>query len=219
MRYFVFLLAATTGFSLAAGLAPAQTVPPEFSPPSLEDLPPAPEDDAIDVPAPAVEGEDKLAQELDKLFTELKAAEKEGEANRIAAQIQRLWLKSGSPTVDLLMARSAAAMKAEEYGLALDLLDTVTRLEPEYAEGWNRRATVYYLQENFGRSLTDIERVLALEPRHWGAISGLGIILRRLDKKEEALATFKKVLELNPMSANARKAVEDLEAETAGEAI
>ena len=207
------------GFVIAASTAPAQTVPPEFSPPSLEDLPPTPEDDAIDAPAPAVEEEDKLRQELDKLFAELKASEKEGEANRIAAKIQRLWLKSGSPTVDLLMARAAAAMKAEEYGLALDLLDTVTRLEPEYAEGWNRRATVYYLQQNFGSSLADIERVLALEPRHWGAISGLGIILRRLDRKEEALATFKKVLELNPMSTNARKAVDDLEAETAGEAI
>ncbi|MXN65325.1 tetratricopeptide repeat protein [Stappia sp. GBMRC 2046] len=219
MRYFAFLLASATGLILAAGVASAQTVPPEFSPPSLEDLPPTPEDDAIDAPAPAVEEEDKLARELDELFAELQATEKEGEANRIAAKIQRLWLKSGSPTVDLLMARAAAAMKAEEYGLALDLLDTVTRLEPEYAEGWNRRATVYYLQQNFGRSLTDIERVLAIEPRHWGAISGLGIILRRLDRKEEALATFKKVLELNPMSTNARKAVEDLEAETAGEAI
>lgn len=203
----------------AFGVAAQNALPPELSPPSIDDLVPPVENNAIDEPAPVLEPEAEAKDELEKLFADLKAAKDPALAKKIAYQIQQIWLKSGSPTIDLLMARAAAAMEAKEYGLSLDLLDTVTRLAPNYAEGWNRRATVYYLQEEFGRSLVDIERVLNLEPRHWGAISGLGIILRRLERKEEALSAFRRVLDLNPNSENARKSVEDLEVETAGEAI
>jgi Flp pilus assembly protein TadD len=93
----------------------------------------------------------------------------------------------------------------------------VSRLAPNFAEGWNRRATINYLREDYGRALVDIERTLALEPRHWGAMSGLGIILRRMGRDDEALATFKEVLKLNPTSENARKAVDALSEQFAGE--
>ncbi|MBA5777322.1 tetratricopeptide repeat protein [Stappia sp. F7233] len=201
------------------GMAQDQLLPPELSPPSLEDLPAPPENDAITDPAPALEPEQSAEKELDKLFAELQATTDDKAAQGIATKIQLIWLRSGSPTIDLLMARSAAAMEAKNYGLALDLLDTVTVLAPDYAEGWNRRATIFYLQEDFGRSLIDIEKTLSLEPRHWGAISGFAIIMRRLERPSDALQAFKRVLELNPNSPNARKAVEDLEKETAGQPI
>ncbi len=221
IRFPVLLLIAG-GFLSAAGwfgVSAQNPLPPELSPPSIDDLVPPVENDAIDEPAPAIEPEAEAKDELETLFADLKAAKDATSAKKIAYKIQQIWLKSGSPTIDLLMARAAAAMEAKEYGLSLDLLDTVTRLAPDYVEGWNRRATVYYLQEEFGRSLVDIERVLNLEPRHWGAISGLGIILRRLERRNEALTAFRRVLDLNPNSENARKLVDDLELETAGEEI
>lgn len=217
--YAIALLLGAVVLPAGTLLAQDQVLPPELSPPSLEDLPPPPDNDAITDPAPALEPEQSAEKELEKLFGDLKSATDEKAAQQIATKIQLLWLKSGSATIDLLMARAAAAMEAKDYGLALDLLDAVVLRAPDYAEGWNRRATIYYLREEFGRSLTDIERVLALEPRHWGAISGFAIIMRRLDRPRDALDAFKRVLDLHPNSASARKAVEDLEKETAGEQI
>jgi tetratricopeptide (TPR) repeat protein len=195
-------------------------LPPEAMPPSVDDLDtPTTELEAPSGPAPAIAEETEKGSELDKLFTDLAKVTSEDEAKPIVSRIQRIWSTSGSATVDLLMSRAAAAMKAKDYALALDLLDVVVRLSPDYAEGWNRRATVNYLREDFGRAMVDIERVLALEPRHWGAMSGLGIILRRIGRDGEALETFREVLKIHPISENARKAVDDLAAKAAGSPI
>ncbi len=215
MRSIILFLA----LSILAPSALAQTVePPEFDPPSLEDLPnPSVDSDPTETPGPAIQQDGQKESELDRLFQALQTAGNAEAASKISTDIQRLWLKSGSVTVDLLMARAGAALQSKDYALALDLLDTVVVLEPDFAEGWNRRATVYYLREEFGRSIVDIERVLALEPRHWGAMSGLGIIMRRLDRKDEALSIFKQVLAINPQNETATKAIEELEDETNGD--
>lgn len=199
------------------GVLPPESLPDDVVPPSVDDLD-APTTDAEppDEPGPAIPGPLDTADELTTLFARLVDAGTAEKARPVIARIQVLWLHSGSATVDLLMARAGAAMKAQDYALALDLMDMVVRLAPEFAEGWNRRATVHYLREDFGRSLVDIERVLALEPRHWGAISGLGIILRRLGRERAALAAFEEVLRIHPASENARKAVKELAARTAG---
>ena len=154
---------------------------------------------------------------LDELFANLAKSDNPKEAERIGREIQMLWMDSGSDTVDVLMSRAGKAIQADDHALALDLLDTVVILKPTYAEGWNRRATVHYMTEDFGKSLVDIERTLALEPRHWGALSGLAIIQRRLGFESEALATFRRALEVNPSLENATKAVNDLEKEAEGE--
>ena len=115
------------------------------------------------------------------------------------------------------MSRSTKALRADNHGLALDLLDVVVTLKPKFAEGWNRRATVFYMQKEYGRSLVDIERTLALEPRHWGALSGLGIIQKRLGKDEAAMETFRRALEIHPGLENARQALDALEKAAEGD--
>lgn len=210
MRLFLFLTLFCLSLLPVGG--EAQPVPPGSDEPKAEDLGTLPEAPSADEPKTRAAEE----PQIETLYRQLAAASDEDEAKRIARRIQLIWLKSGSDTVDLLMERAAIALKGENYPLALDLLDTVVTLKPDYAEGWNRRATVYYMRQDFGRSLADIERVLALEPRHWGALSGLGIIQRQLDQEKRALATFKAVLDVYPMLDTAKKAVEQLETELAG---
>lgn len=223
----VLAVALTVAFAAAiGGTAPASAqgapdvLPPEALPPSVDDLDtPTTELEAPTGPAPAITEGQEGTSELDALFADLAGVTSEDQAKPIVSRIQRIWSTSGSATVDLLMSRAASAMKGKNLPLALDLLDVVVRLAPDYAEGWNRRATVNYLREDFGRAMVDIERVLAIEPRHWGAMSGLGIILRRIGRDDEALATFRQVLKIHPISENARKAVDDLAAKEAGSPI
>ncbi|MEO9530891.1 tetratricopeptide repeat protein [Roseibium sp.] len=217
MRIFVFTLLVLLG----APSAGAQTVPdfgPEAAPPSAEDFSPLPEDLPEEGGQVVVEDTDPDEEKsrLDELFTDLAEVDTPKSAERIAREIQLIWMASGSDTVDVLMSRAGKAIQAEDHGLALDLLDAVVILKPSYAEGWNRRATVHYMREDFGKSLVDIERTLALEPRHWGALSGLAIIQRRLGFETEALTTFRRALEVNPGLENAAKAVETLEKDAEG---
>ncbi|NEV80223.1 tetratricopeptide repeat protein, partial [Rhodopseudomonas sp. BR0C11] len=97
-----------------------------------------------------------------------------------------------------LMARSKVAMDAKQFDVALKLLDAVVKLRPDYVEGWNRRATIYYLQNDYMHSLEDIEQVLAREPRHFGALAGLGMIMQELGDDKRALDAFRRALALNP---------------------
>lgn len=223
MRLFTFLLL----FISLPAVVLAQPVPdlgPETEAPSIEDLDPMLQHPG-DAPADAGQGKpdpqeaDGREPGLEGLYSRLAQAEDDTAAARIARRIQIKWLESGSDTVDLLMNRSAEALRSENYALALDLLDVVVTLAPDYAEGWNRRATIFYLKEDFGRSLVDIERTLALEPRHWGALSGLAMIQRRLGDKDEALATFRQILKIHPGLSNAREAIEALEKGAEGEPI
>ncbi|QFT30022.1 tetratricopeptide repeat protein [Roseibium porphyridii] len=209
-------------FVVSSGIAGAQPVPdlgPDMDPPSAEDFNPMPEDLPQDGGQVVVEEADPEEEQsrLDELYAELADTEDANAAGRITREIQRIWMDSGSDTVDVLMSRAGKAIQADDHGLALDLLDVVVVLKPSFAEGWNRRATVHYMREDFGKSLVDIERTLALEPRHWGALSGLAIIQRRLGFEDSALETFKRALEVNPGLENATKAVEDLEKDAEGE--
>lgn len=204
---------------LWAGAAFAQPTPdlgPDNTPPSIDDLHALPDLEVEDTAKVVSDGEQD-SKKMDALFDQLAKAKTKPEADKIARNIQIAWLESGSDTVDVLMERAAAALRAEEPGLALDLLDVVVSLRPEFAEGWNRRASVFYMQEQFGRSLVDIERTLALEPRHWGALSGLALIQRRLGDDVQALSTFKRALSIHPQLDNAKSAVEDLEEKAEGE--
>jgi tetratricopeptide (TPR) repeat protein len=219
MRIFLFALLYVMS-SVFAGAQPIPDLGPEVEPPSAEDFSPMPE-------APAEEGGKVVVEEtdpadeksrLDQLYADLAETDDPAVSERVTREIQMIWMHSGSDTVDILMSRAGKAIQAEDQALALDLLDVVVLLRPSYAEGWNRRATVHYMREDFGKSLVDIERTLALEPRHWGALSGLAIIQRRLGFDEDSLETFKRALKVNPGLENATKAIEDLEKEAEGTA-
>src|SRR5438105_14838044 len=114
---------------------------------------------------------------LDFLFGALKAAPDETSAKHVEARIWALWMQTPSDTAALLMSRAKAAMDAKQIDVALKLLDAVVKLRPEYVEAWNRRATLYYMQNDYARSLADIQQVLIREPRHFGALAGLGMIM------------------------------------------
>jgi tetratricopeptide (TPR) repeat protein len=135
---------------------------------------------------------------LDFLFGALKAAPDEASAKHVEARIWALWMQTSSDTAALLMSRAKAAMDAKNADVALKLLDSVIKLRPEYVEAWNRRATIYYLQNDYGRSLADIEQVLSREPRHFGALAGLGMIMQELGDDKRALDAFRKALAVNP---------------------
>ncbi|MCX5516400.1 hypothetical protein C3941_16685 [Kaistia algarum] len=157
---------------------------------------------------------------LDQLFVTLADRGDEAAGQAAEAEIQRRWLESGSDTVDLLMQWSAESLAAKDFGGALDFLDAVTVLKPDYAEGWNRRATIFYLQDDYGKAIADLEKVLALQPRHFGALAGLGLILRDIDRKAEALAVLEKALAIDPyIDPDVKDTIDELKPKVEGQEI
>jgi tetratricopeptide (TPR) repeat protein len=154
--------------------------------------------DWVGPPADLPQAQRDQNQNLDFLFGALKVAPDDASAKEIEQRIWARWLVSASDTTNLLMSRAKTAIDEKELDLALRLLDVVVELDPRYVEGWNRRATVHYMRKEFGQSMTDIRRVLALEPRHFAALTGLGLILREVGDEKEALAAFRKALAINP---------------------
>src|SRR6201995_4847082 len=135
---------------------------------------------------------------LDFLFGALKAAPDEVSAKHVEARIWAIWMQTPSDTAALLMVRAKAAIDAQQLDVALKLLDATIKLRPDYVEAWNRRATLYYVKNDFARSLADIQQVLVREPRHFGALAGLGMIMQDLGDDKRALDAFRKALAINP---------------------
>lgn len=153
---------------------------------------------------------DQADQRLGPLFEELRAADEAEQARFVEQLIWRIWLESGQPEVNALMAQGMAAMARRQMDAARAVFDQVVILAPEYAEGWNKRATVYYLADDLAASMRDIERTLALEPRHFGALSGMGLIFAEIEDVEGALRAFEAALEIHPMSPTAQASAEEL---------
>lgn len=158
-------------------------------------------------------------QKLDKLFGELKRERNEGAAKRIASNIQQEWANSGSASVDLMMGWAKSAMDKKKFDVALDFLDQVILLDPDYPEGWNRRATAHFMMQNFSKSMADINKTLQLEPRHFGAMAGLAVIMQARGNKQLAMDAYTKILAVFPMDRNAQNQVSTIGEELAGESI
>ncbi|RJT40986.1 hypothetical protein D3227_07660 [Mesorhizobium waimense] len=156
---------------------------------------------------------------LDQLFVDLRRERNEKAAERIAGRIWSEWFQSGSASIDLMMQWTQKAMENQKYDVALDFLDQVVTLQPAYAEGWNRRATVHFMMKNYGKSMSDIDHTLQLEPRHFGALSGLAQIMAETGHKQSALEAWQKVLAIYPMMRSAQDQVGALSEELAGEGI
>lgn len=143
--------------------------------------------------------------QLDELFSKLKKERSPESARAIADQIRETLAVSGSATVDMLMANAGKAATDKHYGVALDLLDQVTLLKPDFAEGWNRRASVHYMMGNLPKAMSDTAHVLALEPRHIGALAGLASMLQESGREAQALKAFEIYLNYYPADQEAQK--------------
>lgn len=156
---------------------------------------------------------------LAELYTHLGKAHDATEAAPIAEAIEGLWLQSGSDTIGVLMGRSAKAINEKKNELAMQFLDAVVELAPDYAEGWNRRAYVQFLQNNYEGAVGDLRRALALEPNHFKALEGLARILRETGQKKAALKAYKEILKINPYLEGAKEAADELSTEVEGQGI
>lgn len=156
---------------------------------------------------------------LDKLFDELRHERNEQAAERIAGRIQAAWNRSGSANIDLMMQWAQKATAEQRFDVALDFLDQVTTMKPDYAEGWNRRATVHYLMNDYAKSMVDIEHTLQLEPRHFGALSGMAGIMKARGRKQMAHNAYERVLAIYPMMRSAQAEAASLAEDLTGEGI
>ena len=168
-------------------------------------------------PKPAPEAMRK--QMLDALFVRLRNAGDQGDAQRIAASIERVWLNSDSDTANLLMQRAMVSIQAGNYPLALSLFDKLVGVEPDWAEAWNQRATARFLAGDLDSAMADINRVMKLEPRHFGALAGMGMILQGAGLDKSALEIFNKALAIYPLEPDIRKLAEKLTLEIEGQDI
>jgi tetratricopeptide (TPR) repeat protein len=158
-------------------------------------------------------------QMLDVLFERLRKAGYPEDAQRIATSIQRIWLQSHSDTANLLMQRATASVQAGQFPLALSLYDKLVGLEPGWAEAWNQRAVTRFLTGDTDGAMADIGQVMKLEPRHFGALAGMGMILQGAGLDKGALEIFNKVLGIYPLDPDVQKLVEKLTLEVEGRDI
>jgi tetratricopeptide (TPR) repeat protein len=155
---------------------------------------------------------------LDGLFEQLPTAPPE-QVKRIEREIWGEWSKSGSASMDLLLERGRAAMQAGDLAAAIEHLTALTDHAPDFAEGWNARATAYFQAGEYGPSIEDIGRTLTLNPRHFGALSGLGMIFEQLGDEARALEAYKAALAIHPQLEGIKDTVERLETEAAGQEL
>jgi len=137
-------------------------------------------------------------QQLDALFARLASSQDSDETAGIVAAIDRLHLQSGSDTGDLLMSRAVATMESGNYPVSLSLLDAIVGLQPVWAEGWNKRATARYLAGDARGAVADIAQTLSRDPRHLGALAGLGMILEDTGQRAQALRAYERCLAMAP---------------------
>ncbi len=153
---------------------------------------------------------------LDELFKQLRAASDPQEAGDVAQAIERIWMQSQSDTANLLMQRAQLVIRGQNYSVALELLDKIVDLEPGWAEAWNQRATIRFLTDDSDGAMADIGQVIKLEPRHFGALSGMGMILQRAGFDKRALEVFNKALEIYPQQPDIKETVEKLRLDVEG---
>jgi tetratricopeptide (TPR) repeat protein len=191
-KRFHALLAAAVLMTAAFTTASAQA--PDGHPPHGEDHPKLVEPPA-DLPRPQT-GDPRL--NIDKLFEALKVAPSEESAKFVENRIWALWVTAGGDTGNLLMSRVKIAMDHKDTDLAIKLLNAIIDIKPDYVEAWNRRATVYFQTKDYASALADIHEVLAREPRHFGALAGLGSILQEIGDEKGALEAFRRALAVHP---------------------
>jgi tetratricopeptide (TPR) repeat protein len=179
---------------------------------------PAPGAPARQPVAPASDGSVR-AKVLDELFGRLAAAKDQEEADGIAGAIERVFQRSGSDTADLLMSRAVTAMNRKDNKVAVDVLDKLVAIEPEWAEAWAQRATARFMDGDRAGAVEDLGHALAREPRHFNALAGLGSALYSLGYEKRALEVFRRALAVRPHQAEVKQLVDKLTPEVDGRDI
>ncbi|HUK06479.1 MAG TPA: tetratricopeptide repeat protein [Stellaceae bacterium] len=164
--------------------------------------------------APALARQDD--PRLKDLFADLQASHSSIEAGLIEQRIEAIWANDGNPRVDAFMQQGIDALSLRNTELALAAFNKVVELDSTFAEGYNKRATVEFLMHDFDASVADIQRTLELEPRHWGALAGLGQIYLLLGDKKAALRAFEAALKINPHLTTVSESVKELKQELGG---
>lgn len=162
---------------------------------------------------------DQKDTRLDELFAALAKAEKPEIAQPIELEIWKIWIETDSPTTELLYARGAAMIEAGDLDLAMQLLDTVVLLNPDFAEGWNMRATLHALRNEYPAAIADTQRALELEPRQFMALQGLGELLEGLGDEKGALKAYEAALKINPSMEEAKQKAKVLRRKIEGDRI
>jgi tetratricopeptide (TPR) repeat protein len=153
---------------------------------------------------------DQSDKRLDAIFERLKTTESGEEAAVLTTMVWAIWIESDNEAVSAFMTEGIKEMSRQNFDEAAAAFTKVIEADPDFAEGWNKRATVYYLMGKYSESIRDVERTLALEPRHFGALSGLGVIYLALGDGWAALKAFEAALKVNPHLTSARIYVEEL---------
>ena len=162
------------------------------------------------IPLKNLSAQEIREESLDRLFASLRKATGEQAAKATEDKIWELWSRSDSATAEVLLGQAVVAMGAADNAASLEILDRIIAAYPTYAEAWNKRATLHFMIGNYNTSLSDIEKVLDLEPRHFGALAGRGMIYQRQGKWSEALSAFREALSMNPNMAGVKNAVQEL---------
>lgn len=203
--------------------SPVPFAPRRSVPGSSETAPAIPNGAALSPPPPVAETPAKVIpkgerrkQRIDDLLTRLAQAKDQAEADAVNGMLANLRLQSGSDTADLLMTRAMAAIGGKDNKTALVLLDKILALQPGWAEAWNKRATVRYLEDDDAGSMEDISHVLVLEPHHFGALSGMGFILHRNGEDKAALTVLRQAAAVNPHSPDIKGLIDQLTPEIEG---
>lgn len=217
------------------GPAPDEHAVPEPGPGpdphALPDGPGEPHEGLVKPPdeLPKLRGSDRY-RNLDFLFGALKVAPDDSSAKAVEDRIWAVWTAAGSETTILLMDRAKRAIddaakatkdddKVKSYDLALQLLDAIIEIKPDYTEAWNRRATVYFMKKDYTDSMADLLKVLEREPRHFGALSGLGLIMQDIGDDKHALDAYRKALEVYPRLKGMQDKVKALKEKVEGRNI
>ncbi len=169
--------------------------------------------------APGEVRADQTDPALTGLFSILQSTPDTNEAKRIEAQIWGIWTQRGVSEIDNTMALGIQAMSAGAFRQSINLFAGIIETAPDYAEAWNKRATAYYLAGKFDESVRDIQKTLALEPRHFGAMAGMGMIYVAIGKPQAALSVWEKALVIHPHMTGLRAHVQDLKKTLEGQKI
>jgi tetratricopeptide (TPR) repeat protein len=216
----LFSLLVVSGL-MVSGLAPAAVAQEPPAPgPLVPETPSDPHEDLVKPPdeLPNIPKGERN-RNIDFLFGALKVAPDDASAKAVEDRIWAVWTNAGNETTNLLMSRAKKAADDKDYDLAIRLLDSVIEIKPDYTEAWNRRATVYFLQRDYTNSLADIAKVLTREPRHFGALSGLGLIMQEIGDEKRALDAYRKALDVYPRLKGMEEKVKTLTGKVDGRKI